>query len=216
MTRLAASCAQPASSGRSSGKARSRPFWVVRGTWTRGSRIWSKRTSSSSPRAAVLRASASTRSGMVWCAKWPIRCSRTSMRPRPTCSPASGSKRPAKRTRSVSRTTSNAASAAPRAVPWLVRAARDASTGGSLDAALSLAERGLACGAVGLEGSSLRLVQGTALSMRNQWAEAVGVSRSAMDLAPLGSSAWFIAASRVLSGGLVPRRPHHRDLHPAR
>ncbi len=92
--------------------------------------------------------------------------------------------------------------AAPRAVPWLVRAARDASTGGSLDAALALAERGFACGAAGLDGSSLRLVQGTALSMRNRWAEAVGVSRGAMDLAPLGSSAWFIAASRVLSGGL--------------
>jgi predicted ATPase len=92
--------------------------------------------------------------------------------------------------------------AAARAVPWLVHAARRSAEGGNLDVALELADRGLACGAEGVHRGFLRLVQGTALSMRNDWRRAIGLAEEAMALVPEGSTPWFVAVSRVLSGAL--------------
>ncbi len=89
-----------------------------------------------------------------------------------------------------------------RAVPWLVRATQRAFDGGNLDAALALATRGLACGADGVDGGHLRLVQGLALGTRDQWTEAIGASQAAMGLLPAGSTPWFEAAARVFVGGM--------------
>jgi hypothetical protein len=88
-----------------------------------------------------------------------------------------------------------------RAIPWVVQGAHDALRGGNVAAAVALGHRGIACGAVGLERASLRLVQGTALIMGGDLPASVEMLREAMGLFEVGSTPWFLSASGVFSAG---------------
>ena len=88
-----------------------------------------------------------------------------------------------------------------RAIPWLVRGAHTALGGGNVEAAISLGQRGIACGAVGAERASLRQVQGTGLMMRGDVPASAEMSREAMELLEVGSTPWFLSAAGVFSAG---------------
>lgn len=89
-----------------------------------------------------------------------------------------------------------------RALPWLLRAAQRGFEGGNLDAAIALAERGIARGAEGEAAGLLRVVQGSALGMRTDWPASIEASRAAMARLTAGSTPWFQAAASGLRGAL--------------
>jgi hypothetical protein len=89
-----------------------------------------------------------------------------------------------------------------RAIPWLLHAAHAAIEGGNLTHALSLAHRGVACGAQGVERGRLRLAEAMALlGMGWNRAESVDATREAMALLPAGSTEWFGSAVALLHSG---------------
>ena len=88
-----------------------------------------------------------------------------------------------------------------RAVSWLLRAAQTAVDGGHVDAAVSLGERGIACGAAGTERGLLRLAQSQARAMEASWLESVAMVREAMALLPAGSPQWFCATAALVWSG---------------
>jgi tetratricopeptide (TPR) repeat protein len=94
-----------------------------------------------------------------------------------------------------------------RAMPWLLRSALTALSGGNVEAALALGHRGVACGAEGGERGLLRQVQGTALFMRGHMAASVEMSREAITLLRAGSTPWFVSASEAFLAGMFLADP---------
>jgi tetratricopeptide (TPR) repeat protein len=79
------------------------------------------------------------------------------------------------------------------AIPYLLRAAQVALDAGSLDAALDLAERGIACGATGAIRGELRLVEAQRLIWQDDLPAAVARATEALELLPEGTTTWFMA-----------------------
>ncbi|MGO9836758.1 MAG: serine/threonine-protein kinase PknK [Polyangiaceae bacterium] len=88
-----------------------------------------------------------------------------------------------------------------RAVRWLIHAAQAAGDGCSVEAAIKLSERGLACDPGDGDRGRLRLAQCTALAMRGDWPGVADAAREAMGLLPVGSVQWFYAAALAFSAG---------------
>jgi tetratricopeptide (TPR) repeat protein len=82
-----------------------------------------------------------------------------------------------------------------RAVPWLALAAMTAFGDGENDAAITLGDRGIACGAQGTDRGMLRGAQMGAFMMSGRFPKSVDAGREAMDLADIGSTEWFGAAA---------------------
>jgi serine/threonine protein kinase len=88
-----------------------------------------------------------------------------------------------------------------RAVPWLLAAAQSEADGGNVDHAITLAQRGLDCGAQGLLRGRLHLVQVEASIMRGEWTETMRTSEAAAACFPPGSALWFKANAGPLLAG---------------
>jgi tetratricopeptide (TPR) repeat protein len=88
-----------------------------------------------------------------------------------------------------------------RAVPWLVRAARGAHEAGNLVSALAVAERGLTCGAKGIDAARLHIVVGVARYSRGEVRESAVAYGAALELFPLGSTERFQAAAGCFLAG---------------
>jgi hypothetical protein len=88
-----------------------------------------------------------------------------------------------------------------RAVPWLLAAAQSAADGGNVDHAITLAQRGLDCGAEGTQRGRLHLVHVEASIMRAQWSETMRASQAAAACFPPGSALWFKANAGPLLAG---------------
>src|SRR5262249_49927597 len=84
------------------------------------------------------------------------------------------------------------------AAAWFQTAARTAFDAGDLAGALSLVERGLACDPTAIVKGELRVIEGSALGMRSDWAGAGKAARDAMTLLPRASTAWFRAAATAV------------------
>ena len=89
-----------------------------------------------------------------------------------------------------------------RAVPWLLRAVQTAIDGGNTKGAIALGHRGIHCGPDDVDRGLLRMLQGQALALRAEWAEAVETGREAMPLLPAGSTQWFLCVAGLLLGGV--------------
>ena len=85
-----------------------------------------------------------------------------------------------------------------RALPWYPRATEQALEGNDLEGALSRAERGIACGAVGKELGLLRGLQAEARNWRGENAEALALATEAMSLLPRAEAPWFSAAREAI------------------
>jgi eukaryotic-like serine/threonine-protein kinase len=85
-----------------------------------------------------------------------------------------------------------------RAVPWFRRAAEQAIEGDDLEAAISRAERAIACGAAGEVLGALRLLQAGALDWRGKSREAEPLTVDAIGLLPPGSPPWHGAVGENL------------------
>ena len=89
-----------------------------------------------------------------------------------------------------------------RAVPWLLRAVQTAIDGGNTKGAIALGHRGIDCGPNDVDRGLIRMLQGQALALRGEWAEAVETGREALPLLPAGSTQWFLCAAGLLLGGV--------------
>jgi serine/threonine protein kinase/tetratricopeptide (TPR) repeat protein len=83
------------------------------------------------------------------------------------------------------------------ALPHYRRAAEDALDRSDFDAAVAMAERGIACGAAGAALGALRHVQMEERVWRGTPTEVVALGTEAMQLLPRGSRAWFDVAGEV-------------------
>jgi serine/threonine protein kinase/tetratricopeptide (TPR) repeat protein len=83
------------------------------------------------------------------------------------------------------------------ALPYYRRAAEDALDRSDFDAAVAMAERGIACGATGAALGALRHVQMEERVWRGNPTEVVALGTEAMQLLPRGSRAWFDVAGEV-------------------
>jgi hypothetical protein len=89
-----------------------------------------------------------------------------------------------------------------RAVPWLLRAVQTAIDGGNTKGAIALGHRGIECGPSDADRGLLRMLQGQALALRGEWADAVKTGREAMPLLPAGSTQWFLCVAGIFLGGV--------------
>jgi tetratricopeptide (TPR) repeat protein len=90
-----------------------------------------------------------------------------------------------------------------RAIPFLVRAAQAAFDGGNFLAALSLAERGRACGAAGHERGRLGVLEAYAHYGRGDWKLVAECANEAMESIQLGTTRWFVAAGLVVNAAVA-------------
>jgi hypothetical protein len=88
-----------------------------------------------------------------------------------------------------------------RAVPWFLKAAYAALGGGNVADALQFAERGLACGASGIEEGQLHQVRAQVSTVRGDWRDAIESNRRAARLLPVASPPWFAAMSGAVFAG---------------
>lgn len=79
------------------------------------------------------------------------------------------------------------------------RAAEQALEGSDLDAAAARADRGLACGAEGLDFAALRYVRGEVHALRGENVEAERCGTDVLALTPPGSASWCWAASTTFA-----------------
>lgn len=86
----------------------------------------------------------------------------------------------------------------PRAITWLVRAAREALDVGSVDDVQSLVARAVAAGAEGEELGLCCSLEAFAHGRRGEWTLAVPAATRALELLPRGSSAWFRTAGALV------------------
>jgi tetratricopeptide (TPR) repeat protein len=80
------------------------------------------------------------------------------------------------------------------AVPWFAKAAQAALDGINFEAAIALAERGIAAGATGEIRGTLRSIQGQAHCWRTEWDLGIERATEAMTLLPKGGAPWFLSA----------------------
>jgi hypothetical protein len=85
-----------------------------------------------------------------------------------------------------------------RAVAFYLRASEQALEGNDFDAAISRAERGVACGAEGEVKGALRLVQTEAYHWRGNIADVEQSGLEALRLLPFGSAPWHRAAGEIV------------------
>ena len=90
-----------------------------------------------------------------------------------------------------------------RAVPWLIRAARAALNGANFETTITLAIRGLDCGAENFERGVLELLRAAALFERGELLACVDRGREAMRFLPVASPLWFSCAGYVFLVGAV-------------
>ncbi len=88
-----------------------------------------------------------------------------------------------------------------RAVPLYLRAATRAFNAWNVWAATSLAERGVSCGATGVELGELRCIAAIAAVGRADHRTATRLAKEAVELLPIDSPSWYVAAATVLSSG---------------
>lgn len=91
---------------------------------------------------------------------------------------------------------------AKRAVPWLDRASRTAYIAGNADAAIALADRGIAAGAEGEVRGTLLGQKGASLAISRKMPEAFDLWREAMGCFRVGSAPWFRAAATSFVVGM--------------
>src|SRR5262249_5469047 len=94
-----------------------------------------------------------------------------------------------------------------RAVPWIVRAAKSALDGADVQAAVSLARRGVALGAEGAARGTLLVLQAEALGWTGQFDAALETSREARSLLPAGSAGWWRATSSFVAAATLRGTP---------
>ncbi|WP_428263521.1 serine/threonine-protein kinase PknK [Haliangium sp.] len=87
--------------------------------------------------------------------------------------------------------------ALPMALPHYLQAAEDALDSSDFDAAVAMAERGIACGASGVELGALRRVQMEERIWRGNEAEVVALGIEVMSLLRRGDRAWFDVAGEM-------------------
>ncbi len=86
-----------------------------------------------------------------------------------------------------------------RAASLYRRAAEQALDGSDLDAAAARADRGIACGATGLDFAALRYVRGEVHALRGENVEAERCGTDVLSLTPPGSASWCWAASTTFA-----------------
>jgi tetratricopeptide (TPR) repeat protein len=91
-------------------------------------------------------------------------------------------------------------------VAWIIRAAEGAYNAGSMTAAMSLAERGLAH-ANGEPRGVLRAIQGVCAGAQYDLEKAMPALRDAMTLLPKGGHYWFVSASNIAFYGAFAGNP---------
>ncbi|MSP92451.1 MAG: serine/threonine-protein kinase PknK [Myxococcales bacterium] len=79
-----------------------------------------------------------------------------------------------------------------------LRAAESTLESGDNEGTVTLAERGLDCGAAGEVRGRLRLVQAEVWEWQGKWADNETAAREAFSLLPVGSAPWFRAAGQAL------------------
>jgi hypothetical protein len=82
-----------------------------------------------------------------------------------------------------------------RALPYVIRAAAAALEGGRPAAVFALVERGVDCGAQGIDRGTLAALEVQAHASFSDWPRVLDSSEMAMALLPAGSPAWFAAAA---------------------
>jgi tetratricopeptide (TPR) repeat protein len=98
-----------------------------------------------------------------------------------------------------------------RAASWFLRAAEQALAGNDVAAAIARAERGIACGAEGVERGMLRLRQAEAHLWRGESAAMEERAVEAMDLLPRGSAAWCSAVAEAASAAFRRGSPERTE-----
>jgi tetratricopeptide (TPR) repeat protein len=86
-----------------------------------------------------------------------------------------------------------------RAATWYRRGAAQALEANDLAAAISRAERGVSCGAVGEALGALRLLQAQALFWLGEYGPAARRAEEASELVPAGGAAWFHALGEAMA-----------------
>jgi tetratricopeptide (TPR) repeat protein len=84
-----------------------------------------------------------------------------------------------------------------------MQAAQAALDGGNADATIALGNRGVACGAEGVQRGFLRQIQARAQFMRGELPESVKMSREAMGVLAAGSTPWFVSAAGAFLTGML-------------
>jgi len=91
-----------------------------------------------------------------------------------------------------------------RALRWYPRAAEQALEGNDLEGALLRAERGVACGAAGVQLGALRGLEAEAQNWLGENAESLRLATEAMALLPKGDASWYAAAREaIITAGKV-------------
>jgi tetratricopeptide (TPR) repeat protein len=84
-----------------------------------------------------------------------------------------------------------------RAIPYFIQAAEQSYEARDMDAAMALAERGLACGVEGEQRGALLSVQLGVYHGRERYAEIIELGTEALDLLPEGSKRWCRTTQQV-------------------
>jgi len=87
-----------------------------------------------------------------------------------------------------------------RSIVWYRRAAEQALEGNDLSAAIERAERGVQCGATGVDRGVLRLLQAEAHTWRGEHAEATARARESLEVLPAGTVPWIRATEQLVEG----------------
>jgi serine/threonine protein kinase/tetratricopeptide (TPR) repeat protein len=87
-----------------------------------------------------------------------------------------------------------------RALKWYHRAVEQALEGNDFAAVIARVGRAVACGAEGETLGALRLLEAESHRWRAEYSEAARAATEALQIAPRGSTRWFMAASELFSG----------------
>ena len=97
-----------------------------------------------------------------------------------------------------------------RAIPHYERAAEHALGAGDDEAALSLAERGLALGAAGDRAAALRAIQTDAWAWNGDWARAFASAEATLSIATPGTTSHCRALGSAITSPLIADKPEAR------